>query len=157
MNYLRIISAFTLLSAGLSGCMSNKIPGDIFPEVLSITDTGCKNDTKASSDNNAYMYLDYEDSDLVVRLCNLDENCANKNLGFTADVFADGNTISLYINGKSHLANCVCTVEEIKTVIKGLEEGSYEIVVYYDSWGGWKESFNFSKALHKKTKINKWD
>ena len=155
MNYLRIISAFMLLSAGLSGCME-ETPSNINPKLVEISDKGCVNDTKASSEK-AYLYLDNEDGNLVVKLCGVGENCAFKYTGFTADVFADGNTISLYINHNYTIsANCVCTVEEIKTTISGLENGSYDIVIYFNDWGSWKESFRFSKSLHKKTSISKW-
>lgn len=118
------------------------------------THTGCANDTRAAEtragffeDEPSLLTLKYEDGDLRVTRTNAWMNCSIKMNGIVCDVSVKGSVITYQVNEKDGpVANCICPVKEMSSVVTGLQEGKeYTLNYCYYS----PITFTFKKGLHK--------
>lgn len=120
------------------------------------THTGCANDTRAVEtrsglfgDEPSLLKLKYEDGGLRVTRTNATMNCSIKNNGIACDVSVKGGVISYNVYEKDGpTANCICPVEEMSSVVTGLQEGK-EYTLEYRCYQSANVSFTFKKSLNK--------
>ena len=121
-KYLLILLALTVCA----GCTkSNAL------RVKDLTHTGCatSTDTRAGSDGDieSFLTLKYEDGNLRVIRTNTLVECSFKDYGLTCNVSIEGNTIRFTVEAKLSPdglgTNCLCVVEEISSLVTGLEDG----------------------------------
>ena len=88
--------------------------------------TGCNSGiaTKASSSDCPRLILKYDNGGLRVSCTNAEMNCAIKLNGIACDVSMDGDVIHYYVYEKDGpSANCFCHVDEMTSVVNGLQKG----------------------------------
>jgi hypothetical protein len=116
--------------------------------------TGCANDTRSLEtrsglfgDEPSLLTLKYEDGGLRVTRTNATMNCSIKSNGIACDVSVKGSVITYNVYEKDGpVANCICPVKEMTSVVTGLEEGKeYTLKYCYFS----PITFTFKKGLHK--------
>ena len=120
------------------------------------THTGCANDTRAAEtraglfgDEPSLLTLKYEDGDLRVTRTNAYMNCSIKNNGIVCDVSVKGSVITYDVYEKDGpVANCICPVEEMSSVVTDLQEGK-EYTLEYRCYGAITVNFTFKKGFHK--------
>ncbi len=79
------------------------------------------------------MHLQNEKGNLKITLSGLSDNCSIKE-GFDCLATMEGSTIYVKVIAKSKLsANCICAVDDIETVLSGLEYSRYTLVYKYKS------------------------
>ena len=116
--------------------------------------TGCAGDaaTRAwGSDSDASLLtLKYEDGNLRVTRTNATMNCSIKNNGIACEVFVDGSVVRYRVYEKDGpVANCICRVEEMSSLVTGLETGK-EYTFEYSCGSGYNYpsfTFVFKKGL----------
>lgn len=99
--------------------------------IKDLTYTGCgtSTDTRAGSDSDieSTLTLKYEDGNLRVTRSNTLVNCSFKDYGLVCNVSIEGNSIRHTVEAKPSPdgleTNCLCLVEEISSLITGLEAG----------------------------------
>lgn len=93
------------------------------------THTGCATGTRTDSfygDEPSLLTLKYENGDLRVIHTNAMLNCAIKERGITCKAYVEGDDIHCVVDyeKKSDFeADCICTVEEMTSLITRLQEG----------------------------------
>ena len=116
--------------------------------------TGCANDTRASGtraddsyDEPSLLTLKYENGGLRVTRTNAWMNCSIKNNGIACDVSVKGSVITYNVYEKDGpVANCICPVKEMSSLVTGLQEGKeYTLNYCYYS----PVTFTFKKGFHK--------
>ena len=121
-KYILIMLALTVLA----GCTkSNTL------RVKDLTYSGCatSTDTRAGSDGDieSLLTLKYEDGNLRVIRTNTMVNCSFKDYGLVCNVSIEGNSIRFTVEAKPSPdgleTNCLCLVEEISSLVTGLEAG----------------------------------
>lgn len=120
------------------------------------THTGCANDTRTVEtrsglfgDEPSLLKLKYEDGGLRVTRTNATMNCSIKQNGIACDVSVNGDVINYYVYEKDGpVANCICPVEEMSSVVTGLQEGK-EYTLEYRCRASATVSFTFKKSLNK--------
>ena len=135
----------------LAGCT----PSDVNrPE--DFTHTGCAGDTRAavsngglSGDEPSLLTLKYENGGLRVTRTNAVMNCSIKNGGLICDVSVEDGVISYNVYEKDgSVANCICPVGEMSSLVTGLQEGRKYTLEYRCS-GATTFSFTFKKGFHQ--------
>ena len=117
--------------------------------------TGCAGDgsTRAGSNDPdvSLLTLKYENGDLRVTRTNARMNCSIKNGGIVCDATVDGDVVRYRVYEKDGpVANCICLVEEMSSLVTGLEIGK-EYTFNYSCGFGYNYSsftFVFKKGLH---------
>ena len=146
---LPILSALAVLA----GCSkSNVEPSKDF------THTGCA-ETRADTpdDEPSLVTLRYEDGNLRVIRTNATVNCSVKDRGLACWVQVDGNVIQYVMDYEKDGpdAKCMCRVEKMTSLVKGLEEGKKYTFKY---WGIDRHianyTFTFDKDLHQIIDLN---
>ena len=138
---------------------------------IELTHTGCKGDTKSSElpegipqtkglfgeDRYGTLNLIHTDKGLAVVTENVELNCAFK-LGLVCDVEISGNEIHYRIHQKDEdiSANCICTVEQISSVVQGLTEGKDYILDYRCEYIHAIINFTYRKSLNKSFDLEKY-
>ena len=118
------------------------------------THTGCATATRSAEtragwfgDDPSLLKLKYEDGGLRVTRTNATMNCSIKDGGIVCDVSIKGNVISYFVYEKDGpMANCICPVEEMSSVVTGLQEGK-EYTLEYRCRASATVSFTFKKSL----------
>ena len=131
-----------LILAVFAGCNTLDIPGNI--REGEVTHSGCASATKAGldDDNPPLITLRYHDGDLLVTCTNMYMNCSIKNNGIGCHVSVEGDDIHCSFYEKDGpVADCICLVKTMSTVINGLESGK-EYNFYYGSYNSVKFTFN---------------
>ena len=143
-KYLLILLALTVCA----GCTkSNAL------RVKDLTHTGCAGDaaTRAwGSDSDASLLtLKYEDGNLRVTRTNATMNCSIKNNGIACEVSVDGHVVRYRVYEKDGpVANCICRVEEMSSLVTGLEVGKEYTFEYSCGFGNYPSfTFVFKKGL----------
>lgn len=100
--------------------------------------TGCASgaETKAGSNDEevSLLILKYEDGNLRVTRTNAMMNCSIKQGGIACEVSVDGNIVHYKVYEKDGPnANCMCRVEEMTSVVTGLQTGKEYSLDYYCS------------------------
>ena len=134
-----------LILAVFTGCNTLDIPKDLHEG--EVTHSGCATATKAGldEDNPPLITLRYHDGGLLVTCTNMYMNCSIKNGGIGCHVSVEGDDIHCSFYEKDGpLANCICLVKTMSTVINGLESGK-EYNFYYGSYNPVK--FTFKSGL----------
>ena len=118
------------------------------------TYTGCAG-TRASMfyDEPSLLKLKYEDGGLRVVRTNAELNCAIRERGLACEVSIDGNNIYYQVDFEKQLdmvADCICPVDEITSVVTGLVEGK-EYNFHYRGMDRHLSpvTFTFKKGLNK--------
>ena len=110
----------------LAGCTkSNTL------RVKDLTYSGCatSTDTRAGEDEEivSLLTLKYEDGNLRVIRTNTMVNCSFKDYGLVCNVSIEGNSIRYTVDAKTAPngleVDCLCLVEEISSLVTGLEDG----------------------------------
>ena len=99
--------------------------------VKDLTYSGCatSTDTRAGEDEEivSLLTLKYEDGNLRVTRTNTMVNCSFKDYGLVCNVSIEGNTIRYGVDAKTAPngleVDCLCLVEEISSLVIGLEAG----------------------------------
>ena len=99
--------------------------------VKDLTYSGCgtSTDTRAGSDGDieSILTLKYEDGNLRVIRTNTLVNCSFQDYGLVCNVSIEGNTIRYGVDAKTAPnglgVDCLCLVEEISSLVTGLEAG----------------------------------
>lgn len=99
--------------------------------VKDLTYSGCatSTDTRAGEDEEivSLLTLKYEDGYLRVIRTNTLVNCSFKDYGLVCNVSIEGNSIRYSVEAKPSPdglgTNCLCLVEEISSLVTGLEAG----------------------------------
>lgn len=118
------------------------------------THTGCAAETRAGlfGDEPSLLKLKYEDGGLRVIRTNVQANCAIKIRGLSCTVSIQGNTIRYMVDYETDgpEADCICPVDEMSSVVTGLEEGK-EYTFHYNGVGRCREpvTFTFRKGLNQ--------
>lgn len=119
------------------------------------THTGCASGlaTKAGPDDGevSLLILKYEDGNLRVTRTNAMMNCSIKQGGIACEVSIDGNIIQYKVYEKDGPnANCMCRVEEMTSVVTGLQAGKeYSLDYYFGSnVCGLPIPFTFGQGLY---------
>ena len=131
-----------LILAVFAGCNTLDIPKDLHEG--EVTHSGCATATKAGldDDNPPLITLRYHDGGLLVTCTNWYMNCSIKNNGISCHVSVEGDDIHCSFYEKDGpVANCICLVKTMSTVINGLENGK-EYNFYYGSYSPVKFTFN---------------
>ena len=120
--------------------------------------SGCASDatTRAGEDEDApsLLILKYENGDLRVTRTNAYMNCSIKTGGIACDVSIDGNVIRYSVYEKNGAtANCICRVEEMSSLVTGLETGKEYIFKYCPNAYS-PITFTFKKGLHEIIDVN---
>ena len=116
--------------------------------------TGCATgaETKAGSNGEdaSLLILKYEDGNLRVTRTNAMMNCSIKQGGITCEVSVDGNIVQYKVYEKDGPnANCMCRVEEMTSVVTGLQTGKEYSLDYYCSHAYSRLiPFTFRKGLY---------
>ena len=143
MNKMTLLLLGLVLLAGCSKSNANRSKD--------FTHTGCAADTRAGwfGDDPSLLKLKYEDGGLRVTRTNATMNCSIKNGGIVCDVSVKGNVISYFVYEKNGVdVNCFCPVEEMSSVVTGLQEGK-EYTLEYRCYKSATISFTFKKGLNK--------
>ena len=131
-----------LILAVFAGCNTLDIPKDLHEG--EVTHSGCATATKAGldDDNPPLITLRYHDGGLLVTCTNMYMNCSIKNNGIGCHVSVEGDDIHCSFYEKDGpVADCICLVKTMSTVINGLENGK-EYNFYYGSYNSVKFTFN---------------
>ena len=121
-KYILIMLALTVLA----GCTkSNTL------RVKDLTYSGCatSTDTRAGEDEEivSLLTLKYEDGNLRVTRTNTLVSCPFNDYGLVCNVSIEGNTIRYGVDAKTAPnglgVDCLCLVEEISSLVTGLEAG----------------------------------
>ena len=99
--------------------------------IKDLTYTGCgtSTDTRAGSDSDieSTLTLKYEDGNLRVIRTNTLVNCSFQDHGLVCNVSIEGNSSRYTVEAKPSPdgleTNCLCLVEEISSLVTGLETG----------------------------------
>lgn len=114
--------------------------------------TGCaKDQTKGSSDGRdvSLLILKYEGGDLRVTRTNAFMNCSIKTGGIACEVSLEDNVIHYKVYEKDGpSANCICPVEEMTSVVTGLEKGKEYTMDYFCSGYYTPFTFVFNDSLY---------
>ena len=144
-----------LALAALAGCTKWNTP-DSEENTLSkdFKHTGCAADTRGLyTDDPSLLTLKYENGDLRVTRTNAELNCAFKERGLTCKAYVEGNIIHydvVYEKEMEGVADCICLVEKMTSVVTGLEKGKEYIFQYSALDFGLKPiTFTFDSSLHK--------
>ena len=122
-KYLSILLVLTVCA----GCSkSNTL------RIKDLTYTGCgtSTDTRAGEDEEtvSLLTLKYEDGNLRVTRTNTLVNCSFKDYGLVCNVSIEGNSIHYTVEAKpapdGSETDCLCLVEEISSLVTGLEAGT---------------------------------
>ena len=110
--------------------------------------SGCAGDaaTRAwgSDSDVSLLTLKYENGDLRVTRTNATMNCSIKNNGIVCEVSVDGNVVRYRVYEKDGpVANCICRVEEMSSLVTGLEVGKKYTFEYSCGFGYNYPSFTF--------------
>lgn len=108
----------------LAGCNTLDHPGNL--QEGEVVHSGCATATKSflDDDNPPLLTLKYKDGGLLVTCTNMYMNCSIKNNGIGCHVSVEGEDIHCSFYEKDGpVANCVCLVQSMSTIIKGLENG----------------------------------
>ena len=106
--------------------------------IKDLTYSGCatSTDTRAVEDEEtvSLLTLKYEDGNLRVTRTNTLVNCSFKDNGLVCNVSIEGNSIHYTVEAKpapdGSETDCLCFVEEISSLVTGLETGT-EYTFYY--------------------------
>ena len=106
--------------------------------IKDLTYSGCatSTDTRAVEDEEtvSLLTLKYEDGNLRVTRTNTLVNCSFKDYGLVCNVSVEGNSIHYTVEAKpapdGRETNCLCLVEEISSLVTGLEAGK-EYTFYF--------------------------
>ena len=120
------------------------------------THSGCSADTRANffyGDEPSLLVLKYEDGGLRVTRTNSVLNCAIKERGLTCKVQVKGDIIHYYVEyeiDNDLEANCICPVDEMSSLVTGLQEGK-EYTFYFCGLDRYLKpvTFTFGKGLHQ--------
>jgi hypothetical protein len=136
---------FTLVL--LAGCKKVEPYGEDF------TYTGCQRETKADSDSIwgdlSLLTLKYEDGALRVTRENAVLNCSFQSRGLVCEVSVKGDGIYYKVDyeKEGEEVKCVCRVETMNSLVKGLEEGK-RYTFYYRCFQNYTPfSFTFKEGL----------
>ena len=148
MNKMTLLLLGLVLLAGCSKSNANRSK--------EFTHTGCASDTRSAEtragwfgDDPSLLKLKYEDGGLRVTRTNATMNCSINSGGIVCDVSVKGNVISYFVYEKDGpTANCICPVEEMSSVVTGLQEGQ-EYTLEYRCYQSANVSFTFKKSLNK--------
>ena len=143
MNKMTLLLLGLVLLAGCSKSNANRSKD--------FTHTGSAAATRAGwfGDDPSLLKLKYEDGGLRVTRTNATMNCSIKNGGIVCDVSVKGNVISYFVYEKNGVdVNCFCPVEEMSSVVTGLQEGK-EYTLEYRCYKSATISFTFKKGLNK--------
>ena len=148
MNKITLLLLGLALLAGCSKSDANRSK--------EFTHTGCAYDTRSAETRAGWfggepslLKLKYEDGGLRVTRTNATMNCSINNGGIACDVSVKGNVISYFVYEKDGAdANCICPVEEMSSVVTGLQEGK-EYSLEYRCRASATVSFTFKKSLNK--------
>ena len=116
--------------------------------------TGCASGVGTKSALNdgevSLLILKYEDGNLRVTRTNAFMNCSIKNGGIACEVSVEGNNIHYNVYEKDGpSANCMCKVEEMTSLVTGLQTGKeYSLYYYYCTIGYMPISFTFQPGLY---------
>lgn len=129
---------FKLASFSAPGCSHTKAPSDDY--IIEKVQAGI-------------LHLQSERGNLKITLSGLSDNCSIKE-GFDCSATLEGSTIYVDVAAKSDLsANCICAVDDIVTVLSGLEKGGYTLIYNYKSSSEnitQEVEFDFSAFLDRK-------
>ena len=143
------LSFFLLALALVAGCSKSDVQRS-----KEFAHTGCAYDTRvggtrADNDYNepSLLTLKYESGGLRVTRTNAWMNCSINNNGIACDVSVKGSVISYNVYEKDGpVANCICPVEEMSSLVTDLQEGKeYTLQYCYYS----PITFTFKKGFHK--------
>ena len=126
----------------LAGCNTLDNPGNL--QEGEVVHTGCATATKSAldDDNPPLLTLKYKDGELLVTCTNMYMSCSIKDNGIGCHVSVEGDDIHCSFYEKDGpVANCVCLVKSMSTVISGLEIGK-EYNFFYGSYNSVKFTFN---------------
>lgn len=126
----------------LAGCNTLDNPGNL--QEGEVVHTGCATATKSAldDDNPPLLTLKYKDGGLLVTCTNMYMNCSIKNNGIGCHVSVEGDDIHCSFYEKDGpVANCVCLVQSMSTIIKGLEKGK-QYNFHYGSYEPVNFTFN---------------
>ena len=132
---------FLMVLAVFAGCNTLDIPANL--QEGEVIHSGCATATKSviDDDNPPLLTLKYKDGGLLVTRTNTYMNCSIKESGIACHVSVDGDAIHCNFYEKDGpTANCICLVESMSTIIKGLETGK-EYSFYYGSYEPIKFTF----------------
>ena len=143
MKTMKKLAVLLLLLPILAGCTKSEISRS-----KEFAHSGCAGDaaTRAwGNDSDASLLtLKYEDGDLRVTRTNATMNCAIKDGGIICDATVDGNVIRYRVYEKDGpMANCICRVEEMSSLVTGLEVGKKYTFEYSCGFGYNYPSFTF--------------
>jgi serpin B len=132
---------FLMVLAVFAGCNTLDIPANL--QEGEVIHSGCATATKSviDDDNPPLLTLKYKDGGLLVTCSNTYMNCSIKESGIACHVSVEGDAIHCNFYEKDGpTANCICLVESMSTIIKGLETGK-EYSFYYGSYEPIKFTF----------------
>ena len=139
---------FLIALALLAGCSKSDVTRS-----KEFSHTGCASDTRAAGtrgdiwDEPSLLKLKYENGGLRVTRTNATMNCSIKDGGIACDVSIKGNVIYYNVYEKDGaLANCICPVKEMSSLVTGLQVGK-EYTLEYCYFP--PITFTFKKGLHQ--------
>ena len=149
MKTMKKLVVLLLVLPILAGCTKSEISRS-----KEFAHSGCAGDaaTRAwgSDSDVSLLTLKYENGDLRVTRTNATMNCSIKNNGIACEVSVDGNVIRYRVYEKDGpVANCICRVEEMSSLVTGLEVGKEYTFDYSCGFANYPSfSFVFKKGLH---------
>ena len=143
MKAMKKLVVLLLVLPFLAGCTKSEISRS-----KEFAHSGCAGDaaTRAwGSDSDASLLsLKYEDGDLRVTRTNAVMNCSIKTNGIACEAYVDGNVVRYRVYEKDGpVANCLCRVEEMSSLVTGLEIGKEYTFKYSCDDGHNYPSFTF--------------
>lgn len=142
--------SLALIVPGLSSCNLRGIrTDDDFSYTHCANRWSVKSDVlEASADADPTLTLAYKDNSLCVLLKNAQINCAYESLYSDVDVYGNDIYVTVSMTG-SNLANCICRLDEVLNVVKGLKKGEdYTLHFSFDSVHLAPIDFHYSSFLN---------
>lgn len=128
------------------------------PSIEDFTYTGCtKGDTDDSEITDlSLLTLKYENGDLRVLRTDAMLNCSFQNRGLVCTVSVKGDDIYYRVDYEKEGAEvkCVCKVESVSSLVKGLEQGKKYAFHYYCLQNYIPFSFTFKEGLISVMDVN---
>lgn len=143
MKTMKKLALLLLVLPILAGCTKSEISRS-----REFAHSGCARDAETraggSDSDVSLLTLKYEDGDLRVTRTNAVMNCAFTEDGLVCEVSVDGNVIRYRVYEKEGpRANCNCRVEEMSSLVTGLEVGKEYTFEYSCGFGYNYPSFTF--------------
>ena len=157
-NYRFVMKKILLITLALGALVActKWITSDSEDDTLSkeFKHTGCAAETRGLyGDDPSLLTLKYENGDLRVTRTNAELDCGFKERGLTCKAYIEGNVIHYDVVFEKEgfgVANCICPVEKMTSVVTGLEKGKEYTFHYRVLYWGYKPiTFTFNKSLHE--------